>query len=301
MNEIANAKTTAVSLDNLAAQARMYVLDARLNLLQLGRVLSEAKPLVPHGEWDAWIRENADMSRRSAEQYMQAYAKFGADPQIAKLGTSKVLKLLPLPGEQLEQLFSENDVSSMSTRQLDEAIRKQKEDLLKEAREEVREELEREKKLRIAAEKTASLVQQAAEEESKEHSKNFKTITEDRMALMDRNRKLEQEIRERDELLQEQQEDFNRMQAELLNAKSNIAKGDAERLPSERLTADIFASAVRTFIGAVARMPHMASTFSTMDHTDKADYDELLQVVEKWVKESRKALEADVIESEVII
>ena len=233
--------------------------------------------------------------------YQQAYAKFGADPQIAKLGTSKVLKLLPLPGEQLEQLFSENDVKSMSTRQLDEAIRNQKEKLLKEAREEVREELEREKNLRIAAEKTASIVKEKLKQSEEEHTHNFETITNDRKALMDRNRKLEQEIRERDELLQEQQEDFDRMQAELLNAKSNIAKGDAERVPSDRLTSDIFASAVRTFIGAVARMPHMSAAFSTMNHEEKADYDELLQVVENWAKESRKALDMTVIESEVII
>jgi hypothetical protein len=301
MNEITNTKTSAVSLDSLAMQARMYVLDARLNLLQLGRVLSEAKPLVPHGEWDAWIRENADMSRRTAEQYMQAYAKFGADPQIAKLGTSKVLKLLPLPGEQLEQLFEENDVKSMSTRQLDEAIRNQKEKLLKEAREEVREELEREKSLRIAAEKTASIAKEELKQSNEEHTHNFETVTNDRKALMERNRKLEQEIQERDELLQEQQADFDRMQAELLDAKSSIAKGDAERIPADRLTADAFTSAVRTFIGAVARMPHMGTTFSTMDHAEKADFDELLQVVEKWAKESRKALNATVIESEVII
>lgn len=301
MNEITNTKTSAVSLDSLAMQARMFVLDARLNLLQLGRVLSEAKPLVPHGEWDAWIRENADMSRRTAEQYMQAYAKFGADPQIAKLGTSKVLKLLPLPGEQLEQLFEENDVKSMSTRQLDEAIHNQKEKLLKEAREEVREELEREKNLRIAAEKTASIAKEELKQSNEEHTHNFETVTNDRKALMERNRKLEQEILERDELLQEQQADFDRMQAELLDAKSSIAKGDAERIPADRLTADAFTSAVRTFIGAVARMPHMGTTFSTMDHAEKADFDELLQVVEKWAKESRKALNATVIESEVII
>ena len=232
---------------------------------------------------------------------MQAYAKFGADPQIAKLGTSKVLKLLPLPGEQLEQLFEENDVKSMSTRQLDEAIRNQKEKLLKEAREEVREELEREKNLRIAAEKTASIAKEELKQSNEEHTHNFETVTNDRKALMERNRKLEQEIRERDELLQEQQADFDRMQAELLDAKSSIAKGDAERIPADRLTADAFTSAVRTFIGAVARMPHMGTTFSTMDHAEKADFDELLQVVEKWAKESRKALNATVIESEVII
>lgn len=292
MNEIANTSTGA-SLDSLAAQARMYVIDARLNLLQLGRVLAEAKPLVPHGEWDAWIRENADMSRRSAEQYMQAYAKFGANPQIAKLGTSKIIKLLPVPEEQLGELFSENDVEGMSTRQLDEVIKKQKEKLIKEARQEVQKELERERESRKAAEKRANI----ATEESKRVADGMK----DREHILDKNRKLEQEIQEMSAIIKEQQDDFNRIQAELLDAKSSIAKGDAERTPSDKLTVDFFASAVRTFIGAVARMPHMSSAFSGMDHGEKTEYDELLQVVENWAAGSRKALDSDAIDSEVII
>ena len=301
MNEIANTNQTSTSLDSLALQARMYVLDARLNLLQLGRVLSEAKPLVPHGEWDSWIRENADMSRRSAEQYMQAYAKFGVDPKIAQLGTSKVLKLLPLQEDQLEQLFSDNDVKEMSARQLDEAIRKQKEELVREARKEVQEELEREKRSRIAAEKRAEAAIEDGKKAAEELTSNFEDSVKDRMSLMNRNRMLEQEVQERDKLIQEQQEDFNRIQAELLDAKSSIAKGDAERTPIDRLTIDFFASAVRTFIGSVARMPHMASAFSSMDHTEKMEFDELLSVIESWAAGSRKALESATIESEVIV
>ena len=305
MNEIASTSKSVAPLDSLATQARMYVMEARLNLLQLGRVLSEAKPLVPHGEWDAWIRENADMSRRTAEAYMQAYAKFGADPTIAKLGTSKVMKLLPMPGEQVERLFAENDVEKMSVRQLDEAIKAQKEKLLKEAREEARkeveQELERERLSRIAAEKRADLEAEEKKEAAKQFAEDFQASVNDRMALTRRNRELQQDLQERDKLLQEQQDDFNRMQAELLDVKSSIAKGDAERTPTDRLTVDAFASAVRTFIGAVARMPHMGSAFSAMEHDEKMDYDELLRTVEAWAQESRKALDSAVFGSEVII
>jgi len=217
MNEIASTSKSVAPLDSLATQARMYVMEARLNLLQLGRVLSEAKPLVPHGEWDAWIRENADMSRRTAEAYMQAYAKFGADPTIAKLGTSKVMKLLPMPGEQVERLFAENDVEKMSVRQLDEAIKAQKEKLLKEAREEARkeveQELERERLSRIAAEKRADLEAEEKKEAAKQFADDFQASVNDRMALTRRNRELQQDLQERDKLLQEQQDDFNRMQS----------------------------------------------------------------------------------------
>ena len=127
MTELANTQKKEIAvLDNLAMQAKTYIQNARMNLLQLGRVLAEAKPLVPHGEWENWVKTNTSMSKRAAEQYMQAYAEFGLNPQIAELGTTKTLKLLPLTEDEREKLLSENDVSSMSTRQLDEAIRKKK-------------------------------------------------------------------------------------------------------------------------------------------------------------------------------
>ena len=99
--ELANTGAGELSLlDNLAVQARTCVLSARMNLLQLGRVLTEAKPLVPHGEWEAWVKTNAEMSVRAAQGYMQAYATFGLNPDIARLGTTKTMKLLPLSEEE---------------------------------------------------------------------------------------------------------------------------------------------------------------------------------------------------------
>ena len=101
-------------------------------------------------------------------------------------------------------------------------------------------------------------------------------------------------------MLNEQQDDLNRAQQELLNAQSAIAKGDAERIPADQLTADAFASAVRAFIGTVARMPHMRMTFATMDHRDKEEYSVLLQTVEKWCEDSRRALDTALVDGTVI-
>ena len=115
MTELANTQKKEIAvLDNLAMQAKTYIQNARMNLLQLGRVLAEAKPLVPHGEWENWVKTNTSMSKRAAEQYMQAYAEFGLNPQIAELGTTKTLKLLPLTEDEREKLLSENDVTRMS-------------------------------------------------------------------------------------------------------------------------------------------------------------------------------------------
>lgn len=257
MTELANTQKKEIAvLDNLAMQAKTYIQNARMNLLQLGRVLAEAKPLVPHGEWENWVKTNTSMSKRAAEQYMQAYAEFGLNPQIAELGTTKTLKLLPLTEDEREKLLSENDVSSMSTRQLDEAIRKQKQEALKEARQEVQGELEKERTARIAAEQRAKAAKSRPPEVTKELSDKLRSHKEQMERLTRENSILKQEIRERDEELEEQQADYNRAQEELLNIKSQVAKGDAERVPTDQLTVDAFASAVRAFIGACARMPH---------------------------------------------
>lgn len=301
MTELANTlKKESAVLDNLAMQAKTYIQNARMNLLQLGRVLAEAKPLVPHGEWENWVKTNTSMSKRAAEQYMQAYAEFGLNPQIAELGTTKTLKLLPLTEDEREKLLSENDVSSMSTRQLDEAIRKQKQEALKEARQEVQGELEKERTARIAAEQRAKAAESRPPEVTKELSDKLRSHKEQMERLTRENSILKQEIRERDEELEEQQADYNRAQEELLNIKSQVAKGDAERVPTDQLTVDAFASAVRAFIGACARMPHMSATFSAMSQIDKNEYDELLRTVEAWAKDSRKALDSVLVDSEVL-
>lgn len=301
MPELANTQKKEIAvLDNLAMQAKTYIQNARMNLLQLGRVLAEAKPLVPHGEWENWVKTNTSMSKRAAEQYMQAYAEFGLNPQIAELGTTKTLKLLPLTEDEREKLLSENDVSSMSTRQLDEAIRKQKQEALKEARQEVQGELEKERTARIAAEQRAKAAESRPPEVTKELSDKLRSHKEQMERLTRENSILKQEIRERDEELEEQQADYNRAQEELLNIKSQVAKGDAERVLTDQLTVDAFASAVRAFIGACARMPHMSATFSAMSQIDKNEYDELLRTVEAWAKDSRKALDSVLVDSEVL-
>ena len=304
MTELANnsaySPATQERLDNLAMQAKMCVQNAAMNLLQLGRVLTEAKPLVPHGEWDAWIKTNAKVSRRTAEQYMQAYAEFGLNAVIAELGTTKVLKLLPMPQEERDKLLSENDVSTMSTRQLDDAIRKQRAQLDREIRAEVQGEIDRERKARIAAEKRAEEAESRPHEVPQSVKDLLQSDYEEIRKQQEEISRLKSEIRERDELLEEQQADYDKTQAELLDLKSTIAKGDAERAPADQLTLDIFASAVRSFIGTCARMPHMGATFSGMNQSELSEYDELLRTVESWTSGSRSALDTIFVDGVVI-
>lgn len=312
MNELANTETHLPSrLDELAMQAQMFAQNACMNLLQLGRVLSEARPMIPHGEFDGWCRRHAKMSRRTAEQYMQAYAEFGLDTKIAELGTSKIIKLLPMSEDERDKLLSENDVASMSTRQLDAAIRAQREKLLAEARAEAQAEIDAANKAARDAERRAIEAEnrppEVPEELTNQLRANDKTIRDqqdeiDRLAGMSKqaltekqriikeNNELRRDLRERDEDIEAMQADLQRAQDELLNLQSAQARGDTERRDTDILTPDIFTSAVNTFVGTFCRLPQMGRQFATMSPEDKERYDQSLRALERWAESARLAL-----------
>lgn len=316
MNELANTTPSALTvLDGLAAQARVFTQNAAMNLLQLGRVLTEAKPLVPHGEWGKWVRENALTSERTAQNYMQAYAQFGTDTKIAELGTTKIIKLLPIPPEEREELLREHDVSAMSTRELDRAIREQRDKLRREAQDEARAEIEQERAARVEAERIADELRNRPAEvpeevlaELRQQQQAIRDRDAEIQRLADANRvviaermRLQGEVRDRDAMLEEQQAEYDRMQSEFLDLQSAQARGDAERAPADELTLEVFSAAVRQFVGTCARLPHMGRAFCTMPTATKNDYDELLRVMEGWTTGARRALESYSMEGGIII
>ena len=304
MNELTNTTGNSLSvLDGLAMQAKMFVSGMAMNLLQLGRVLTEARPLVNHGDWEGWVGENAGISLRKAEQYMQAYATFGERADIAALGTSKVLKLLPLPEAEREEFLTENDVSGMTVREMDEAIKAARAEERAKAQAEIDELRNRPpevpESLRKSLQEKDDMItaQSIALEQAKQSGQDaIKEVHE----LRKKNIELEQENQDQAAMLEEAQEDYNRVQDELLAVRSTIAKGDAERMPTDQLTPDAFSEAVRQFIGKVARMPHMRSTFSMMPAHDKEIYQELLCTVESWANGARKALDTTAAEGVIV-
>ena len=81
------------------------------NLIDIGRLLVEAKSMVTHGEWGKYLEERVNYSQSTANlTYTQAIA------------------LLALPAEERQEFAEENNVAEMSTRQLEQAIRERNEE-----------------------------------------------------------------------------------------------------------------------------------------------------------------------------
>lgn len=147
---LAAPETGRVSIvEDLARQAQHYARGTAFNMLQLGRVLTEARALVPHGEWADWVDKNAELDLRAAQYFMQCYATYGVDPEMAKLGQSKLVSMLPMSEDEREKLMAAKDVGKMSVRELRDEIRKARaeerekaEKAIAEAQEKARESLE---------------------------------------------------------------------------------------------------------------------------------------------------------------
>jgi len=334
---LANTTKKDVSaIEGLAMEARALRNCIDVNMWQLARVFVEAKPLVPHGEWEKWLEVNADCSVRTAQDMIAAFKRFGGKPQLENIGRSKAFKLLPLPEGAEEKFMQEHDVSSMSAREIEKAV--------KAAREEEREKAkaDAEEQIRKAEDEARETVNEAWRktnaklEETEQQMEDLKAQLSDsrgiaealRIAVEDAEaraqaatqaaidgakdvsaqsaklnaeaEKMRRELQDRDEMIAELQDQYNRVQTEYLNLQSTVAKGDAERAPADQLTPEVLAAAVRSFIGATARMPHMRTAFAMMDDEKKEEYSILLETIETWAKGSREALETTGAEGTVI-
>ena len=107
------------------------ILDAKRTggeaILTIGQCLIEAKELLPHGEWKAWLEERVEFSERSAQRFMRLAREWTNPTALSDLGATKVLTLLALPPEEREQFMEDHNVIDMSTRQLEQAIKERDE------------------------------------------------------------------------------------------------------------------------------------------------------------------------------
>lgn len=131
----------------------------------------------------------------------------------------------------------------------------------------------------------------AAREEIDRMKETGETALEESRRISMENAALRRELLEKDEMLKEQQDDIERVQAELLNVKSAEARGDAERTSADILSAEAVFDAARLFIGQVGRVPYMHSTFALMGAEEREGWRAVILQVKEWAEKSLKAVE----------
>lgn len=134
MNDIQTQRTP----DIIGAEIRGLTQQAKTMTLwfgiEIGRRLTEAKEMLEHGQWLAYLKEQTEFSRSSAGRLMTLYKKYGAAqtslfgaeanyPTLNNLSISNALRLLAVPEDEREEFAAEHDVEHMSARELDELIK----------------------------------------------------------------------------------------------------------------------------------------------------------------------------------
>lgn len=314
MNELSNTEQKSLSiLESLGEQARMLQENINMSLFQMGRVMIQARSLCDKGTWQRWVQENTDFSQRKAEQLIQICTRFDGREEYAKLGKSTLIKMLSLPEGSEDQFMADNNVQDMTAREVEAAVRRVNEEMQRKLDLETAARKKAEQELRELADHPPELpdeVIQSMQQQDETINKQREQMArlddiaqaqlQEANQLRRENASLNRDLKDQSAAMEDMQRRYNQMKDELLDAKSAIAKGDAERVVSDRLTADAFASAVRQFIGVVARLPHMRTAFSTMGADEKAVFDELLSTVEDWAQDAREALDTTAAEGVVL-
>ena len=316
MNEMAPIEQhNLVTLDSLTMQARAYAENAGMNMILLGKTLTQAKSLVAHGEWINWIVSEVGIEVRWAQLSMACYARYGESEEYAALGTSKMQIMLALPPGLEDGFMEENDVKGMSSRELREAVKKAREEAKAEAEEKARLEIEEERKARRAAEARAQALEDRSDEipeetaeELRDKDREIERLSCQNRDIMDKrdelqrdNRKLQRQLDEQEQLLKSAAQNHTELQKKLDTANAALKQNDADRMTRDELTLDVFSSAVMRFTGVCARLPYMKNTFAVMDNETRSSFDELLRTVEGWCAASRKTLNTIMMDGGVFI
>jgi myosin heavy subunit len=307
MSEIMTREQTGLkALDRLAAEARFYSESAAMSILQLGRVLTEAKPQLEHGAWAGWVKENTDMSLRSAQMCMQAYRRYGNNAAFAGIDRSKLFKLMALPEGQDARFVEEHDVNSMTAREVEEAVKRAKAEAEAEIRQEREARRQAEQRAYEAEHRPPEIPEDVAKElefqrkRVREEQANAQHFAELARKAGSEQAKMARENKRLQEDMERQQADYDQLNTEFLAMRNAQRRGDVDRGPSDELTYEVFSGAVREFMGLCARMPYMGPTFSNMPQGEKQRYAQCLETIEGWTRGARQALDASAMEGVIL-
>ena len=219
MNETAvsidrTPQVIATEINSIKSQTRNIMLQASI---EIGHRLIEAKALVPHGEWGSWLQESVDYSERTAQNLMRIYEEYGnkqigmfdeANAQaLADLTYTQAVALLGIPTEERGEFAEQHDVASMSTRELQQAIKER--DEARKEREQLRKELESKER----SHQTISESYKRLEQVNSKHYQNLQKVTAELEEAQSAGAS-DEEIKELKEQLQAAQEKVKELEAQ---------------------------------------------------------------------------------------
>lgn len=299
-NNLTTATTDVVPVLTPDKAAQLAVIEYRIHdhmtnaaghLLGVGQCLNEAKSagLVPHGEWEEWVRRNTGFTVRQAQRMMSAARQVPEGSALAQLPFTKIQACLQLPSaEDAEQMAQRVQEEGLTLRQLQEEIQREK----KRADKAEAKRMEMEGNLRShdaqAAHERKQLRAQLADAEARAaQAVNAGGISAEAQAQIDQ---LRAELEDAEAMVERQAELRQQAQQELLNFQAQAARGETQPTDAGMTSLEL-AAAVRAFVGAAGVLPHMGMSLAQAPEADKREMWAYVDMVAEWVEGARRALQ----------
>ena len=130
-NLMASPKRLGIEIRELTRQAKAMTV---YYAVEIGRRLTAAKSMVPHGGWADWVKENTEFSQTTATRMMRIFDEYGAaqigifgaeanSATLQNLSISNALRLLAVPEDEREEFAEAVDAENLSARELEKAIK----------------------------------------------------------------------------------------------------------------------------------------------------------------------------------
>ncbi|MEN6325816.1 MAG: DUF3102 domain-containing protein [Syntrophomonas sp.] len=216
----------AAEINRIKDQTKTMIL---YNSIEIGRRLCEAKQFIPHGEWGKWLETSVDYSQSTANNLMRIFDEYGAEQltlfddlgaksqALGKLGYTQAVALLGLPAGEREDFIKDHDIDSMSTRELQQAIK------------------ERDQALKDLEADTTDVIDSLMDQNKKAKEENTKlqdNLSKEREQAKERHSKLETLLTDTQKKLAEAQESGNSEDIERL--KADLEEADAQLLNANK-------------------------------------------------------------------
>lgn len=180
-------ETIAIEINSIKEQTKNIILASSV---EIGRRLVEAKSMMQHGQWGNWLADSVDYSQSTANNLMNIFEKYGSSQMtlfgdntksqaFANLTYSQAVSLLGVPDEEREDFIEKNNVSEMTTRELQAAV-KERQQAIKEK--EVAEKKAAEAAKQMEKERT---LREKLEKQQADHAKIVRNLQEQVDALND--------------------------------------------------------------------------------------------------------------------
>lgn len=126
-----SSQQPAPTLEQLTLEVKFYLGQTAQNIIEVGKRLIQAKELVPHGEWQNWLKGNFNLSISTAQKFMQIYERFGISRIDTAFSSTQMIAMLALPADEttafIEAKAAEgNPVENMTIKTLREEVQQWK-------------------------------------------------------------------------------------------------------------------------------------------------------------------------------